>query len=105
LHQDIEDGTVLIDGAPQIVLFAVDAENDFIEVPRITRSGAAVPSLVRVCLPERPAPVAHCFIGEDHAACRHELFDIAVAEAEAKIQPHAVTDDLGREAMAFIRVD
>jgi hypothetical protein len=34
---------VLIDRPPQIVPFAVDAEKDFIEVPRITRSGAAMP--------------------------------------------------------------
>src|SRR5882762_9577644 len=26
----------------------------------------------------------------------HNLFDIALAEAEAKVQPHAVADDLGR---------
>src|SRR5262245_44991956 len=73
-------------------------------VPRITTSGAAVPSLVRLCLPELPAPVAHRFRGEDDAACRHELFDVQVAQPGAAIQPHAVTDKLGREAMAFIRV-
>jgi hypothetical protein len=44
LHEDVEPVAVLIDCPPQIVPFAVDAEKDFIEVPLITRSGAAMPS-------------------------------------------------------------
>jgi len=34
--------------------------------------------------------------------CGYEFFDVAVAEAEAEVQPDAVADDLGREAMTLV---
>jgi hypothetical protein len=33
LHQDVEHGAVLVDRPPQIVLFAADAEEHFIQMP------------------------------------------------------------------------
>jgi hypothetical protein len=39
---------------------------------------------------------------DDHSAGEQQLFDVAVAEAEAIIQPDAVADDLGRKAVVFI---
>jgi len=42
LHQNIEHMAILIDRPPHIVPFAIDAEKDFIEVPLVTRSGAAM---------------------------------------------------------------
>jgi hypothetical protein len=47
-------------------------------------------------------PIAHGFIRQDHAAFGHELFDIAIAETEAEIQPDTVADDLCREPMTLI---
>jgi hypothetical protein len=35
-------------------------------------------------------------------AFSHELFDIPIAQAEAKVEPDAVADNLCREPMAFI---
>src|SRR5258705_4601303 len=37
------------------------------------------------------------FVSHDNPAFGHHLFDISVAQAEAKVQPDAVADDLGRE--------
>jgi hypothetical protein len=40
-----------------------------------------VAPLIRIGLAELPAPTPHRFRGQDDAACGHELFDIAVAQA------------------------
>ncbi len=38
LHEDIEDGAILIDGAPQVVDGAIDREEHLVKMPRITRT-------------------------------------------------------------------
>jgi hypothetical protein len=104
LHEDIEDIPLLVYRPPQIVPLPSYREKHCIEVPRVPRSGPSAPQLIGIRLPKLPAPVTHRFIGQGDAACGHELFDIAVAETEAEIQPDAVTDDLCRKPMALIQV-
>jgi hypothetical protein len=60
--------------------------------------------LIRVRLPELPAPAAHGFIGEDDAAFCHQLLDIPITQAKAKVEPDTMADDLRREPMPLIRV-
>jgi hypothetical protein len=103
LHQDIEAMTVLVDGAPQVVALAMDGEEDLIQVPFVARSGTPLAPLVGVGLPELSAPIPDRFIGQDDATCRHELFDVPVAEAKAKVQPDAMADNLGRKPMALLQ--
>ena len=55
-----------------------------------------MPELVRIHVPERPAPRAHGFVGQR---------DAPVAEAEAAMQPDAVAHNLGREPMTLRGVD
>jgi hypothetical protein len=72
-------------------------------VPLVPGSGTAAQP-IGIGLPEFPAPIPHGFIGQDDATGRHELFDIPIAEAEAKVQPHAMADDLRRESMALVGI-
>jgi hypothetical protein len=60
--------------------------------------------LVGIGLPEFPAPRAHGFIGQADAAFGHQLFHVAVAQAEAEIQLDTVANDLGREPMTLVRM-
>src|SRR5215471_11008350 len=46
--------------------------------------------LMGIGLPERPTPIPHGFVGQDDPTFGHEFFDIPVAQANTKIQPHAV---------------
>jgi hypothetical protein len=39
------------------------------------------------------------FVGDHHAALSQDQRDVAETEAEHVIQPHAMANDLGREAM------
>jgi hypothetical protein len=66
-----------------------------------TCSNAVTRYAMDICLPTRPTPIPHDFIGQDYTALGHQRFDAAVAEAEAKIEPHTVANDLGRKPMRF----
>jgi hypothetical protein len=105
LHQDIEDMAILIDRPPQIVAFTPHAEKHLIQMPFVARSRAPAAQLIGIGLPKFPTPLSHRLIRQDDATLGHELFDIPIAEAETKVQPDAVADDLGREAMTLLPVD
>ena len=51
------------------------------------------------------APLTDRFVANHNAALGHHLFDVAKTQAESKVQPHAVADDLRGEAMPFVRAD
>ena len=104
LHQDIEDVPVLIHGAPEVVPLAIDGEEDFIQMPFVAGSGTPAPELIGIGLPELPAPFADGFIGHDDPTGEQQLFDVAIAEAEAEIEPHRMADDLGREPVVLVRL-
>jgi hypothetical protein len=50
------------------------------------------------CVP----PIAHRFVRHDDPACSHHLLDIPVAQAEAAVEPDAMTEDLRRKAVTFV---
>jgi hypothetical protein len=101
LHENIQDIAVLIHGPPQVGPFATDAQKDLVQVPLITGSRAPPTELMGMGLPECPAPIPHRFIGQDHPALGHELFDVPIAEAKAIVEPHTMTDDLCREPVTL----
>ena len=72
-------------------------------MPLIARSRRLATQAVGVSLAELEAPFSDSLIGEGDAAHRYHFFDIAKAERKAKIQPHAMADNLGREAMTMIK--
>ena len=89
LHQNIEDMSVLIHRPPEIMALALNGEKDLIQVPLVARPGTPAPELIGIWLPELAAPLPDGFIRDDHPTGEQEFFDIAVAEAEAEIQPYA----------------
>ena len=80
-------------------------EKHFIAAPLATRSRAATAHLIRIRLPKLPAPVIRSFLGQSDAAYGHELFDIARAEAEARMQLDTVADDLRRNRWRLYGLD
>ncbi len=57
LDQDIEHDPVLIDGAPKVVLLAVDGDDHLVEVPRVARLGPPTAQTVGIVLAELPRPL------------------------------------------------
>jgi hypothetical protein len=104
LPQDIGHVAVLISRPPQIGAFAVDGEEGIVEMSCVARPGTSAAQRIRIRVLEFLAPIAHRLVRQQDTASGHELFDVPVAEAEAEIQPHAVTDDRHREPMALVGI-
>jgi hypothetical protein len=104
LDQDVEDIPFLVNGAPEIVTLAMDREKDLIKMPLIAGSSTTAPELMRILLAELPAPLADGLIGYGNPTGQEQLFDIPIAEAEPKVEPHAMANDLNRKAVMFISV-
>jgi hypothetical protein len=104
LDQDIKDMAVLIHGPPEIVAGAPDRQKDLIQVPLIPKLEPSVAQLIGIHLAKLPAPFPDRFISDDDATGEEELFDVTVAETKAEIEPDAMADDLGREAVVLVTV-
>jgi hypothetical protein len=72
------------------------------KMPRLPGFGTAATELIRLRLRKLQAPIAHSFVGQDHAVCDHALFDVGVTQAGAGIEPDTVSDDRRREPMALV---
>ena len=95
---------VLIHRAPEIMAFAADGEKDLIKMPLIARLGPSALQLVGTGLSKLSTPIPHRFIGQGQTALGHQLFDVAVAEAESEVEPNTVANNLCGKPMAPIRV-
>jgi hypothetical protein len=101
LHQDVEDVAVLIDRPPEVMPLSTHRAKHLVEVPRVTRSGAPATPLICVRLAKFATPLADRFVRHTDAAGTQQFFDIPVAEAKPVVQSHAMTDDLGWEAVSL----
>src|SRR4030095_15099167 len=97
LHQDIEHSPVLIHRPPEIVPFAVDRQEDLIQMPLVTGSGTPAAKLIRILLPKLAAPLADGFVHHTDRMRKEQLFHIPVAKAEPVVEPDAMTDHLDRK--------
>ena len=102
LHEDVQDVTVLIDRAPQILSATLDRDEHLVEMPGVSHPTAAAPQPPRVDRTEPLAPLPNRLLGDRHASLREEIFDIAEAEAEPMVEPDRVADDVGRESISVI---
>jgi hypothetical protein len=102
LHQDIEDMAVLVDRPPEIVPLTTNREKDLIQMPLIISLGTPATQLIGIRLPELLAPLPNHFVRHHDPAGAQKLFDITVAEAEAKVQPDTMADDFGWKPMMFV---
>src|SRR5882672_8594429 len=103
LDQDLEDLALVVDGTPQIHVLARDPDDHFVEMPTIARSRTAPSQAPSDRRSEFEHPTANALVGEVKAALGKQLFDIAIAQGEAKVQPHGVLDDDRRKTMPAIR--
>jgi hypothetical protein len=57
---------------------------------------------IGIILPELPAPLADGLVGDFDAALEQQFLDVAVAEAEAVIEPDPMADDFARIAVILV---
>jgi hypothetical protein len=104
LDQNFEGVTILIHCPPQVLTAPLDGQKHFVQVPLVPRPGRPATQCIGVRLPKLATPIAHRFICEDDAALGHQLFDVAIAQTKAELQPDRIADDLSREPMTLVGV-
>jgi hypothetical protein len=102
LNEDVEHNAILIDGAPEIVLHALDPNKDFVHVPLVAGPWPATAQAVGETRAELLAPASHRLVGDDDTTFRQDQLDIPQAEAEHVVQPHGMADDLSGEPMTVV---
>ena len=102
LHENINGVAILIDRAPQILLFPVNGDKDFIKVPGITQATLSLFEFSRIVRSKLPAPLANGFVGDGDASFRQSLFDFTETQAEAMREPDGMTDNFGGEPVALV---
>ncbi len=102
LHTDVEHDALLVNRSPEIVLFAVDLQEAFIQVPLVSKLRTSAPKFVGILLTELPRPPSHGFIAEHNAASRYPFLDISEAQREPEVEPHSMRDDVRRIPMPFV---
>jgi hypothetical protein len=103
LDQDVDYVAVLIHGAPQILLLAVDPNEDLVQVPVVSEPSLAslqFPSILRT---ELLAPAPDGLIRHDDSPLGEKILHISEAQTEAMVRPDRIADDLGRETIAGVK--
>jgi len=73
-------------------------------VPLVTGPRPSTTQLIGISLTKLATPLADGLIGYAHTTFQEEFFHITKTQAEAKVQPHGVTDDLNEKAVVLISV-
>lgn len=89
---------VLIDRPPEILLFPLDGDDRFIEMPGVAQLALSLFQSSRIGRAKFQAPPPDRFVGHDDAPFSQELFDFTKAEAKAMVEPHRVADLFGCHA-------
>ena len=76
LHQDVEYVAILIHGAPEILSFATNGEEDLIHVPDVSAARTATTQFIGIGLAEFQAPLTYRFIRHDDPALRDAGADV-----------------------------
>ena len=102
LHQDVQNDSVLANGSPQPVTFAMDLQRSFVLMPLIAGSHSSSTQRARKRGSELGAPLADRLVADDDVALGEEILNIAKAEVEAKVEPDGVGDHVRREAVTTV---
>src|ERR1700730_13112439 len=68
LQQNINDITILIHGTPEILLPAVDSDEEFVQIPGVTEAALFLLKTSDIVGSEFPAPLADGFVRNNYSA-------------------------------------
>ena len=102
LHQDINGIAILIDGPPQILVFPLDGDKHFVEVPRVAEPSLSLFEFSRIGRSKLLTPLANRFICDGDPTFGEEFFDFTKAEAEPMVEPHGMTDNFRGKPVTLV---
>ena len=83
MDEEVDQVTVLIHGAPEILALTVDRDEDFVQEPRIAESTLSAFQPPGVLGAELLAPLPNGFVRHDDASFGQQILDIPEARAGA----------------------
>ena len=104
LEKNVNDIAILVNGAPQLMLFTSDLDEDLIDNECVSIARVLAAQALGNLRPKRDAPEADRFTADGNTPFGEEVFDISVAQTESMVQPIGVTDDLGRKPVSVVNV-
>ena len=102
LDEDIDDISVLVNSAPEILPLTVDRQEEFVQVPSVAQATFSALELSGVLRTKLPRPLSDGLVGHDDAPLGEEIFDIPEAQTESIVEPDRMADDLGREPVSVV---
>src|SRR5208282_3100039 len=102
LDQHIEDFALSVDRPPKVDHPTVDFQIDLVQMPSRMRLQATLSQVGRDQRSEKVHPTPNRLIGHRHSAFRQQIFDVAQAEGEPKIEPYSLVNDLRRETISAV---
>jgi hypothetical protein len=100
LHQQIENLAFIVDGSPKPKLPTRNHHGHLVEMPSRGRLWASTAQFSGEKRPELQNPSPHRFVGDIQPTLSEQIFDVALAEREAVIEPDGVLDDRRRKLVA-----
>jgi hypothetical protein len=97
LNQDVDHVAVLIHGTPEILLLAVDSNEDLVQVPHIAEATLTPLQFSGIVGTEFLTPQPNRLIRDEDSSFGQKILDISEAQTETMVKPHAIADDLGRK--------
>jgi hypothetical protein len=94
LDENIQHLAPLIHRTPQTVILLLDRDEHLIQVSLITGTWTPASQLIGLLLAELPTPLADRFVRHDDPPRTQELCHVAMAQAEAQVEPDLVVDNL-----------
>ncbi len=92
-----------VDGAPEVVLDAIDLDEHLVQVPAIAGPWRLAAEPVGEGLRELSTPAPDRFVGHLDAALGQERLNVSEAERKRVVQPDRKRDQRGRIRMAVVR--
>ena len=102
LYEDVDHVAVLIHGTPEILLLAVDSNEDFVQVSNIAEAALTPLQFSGIVRTELLTPESNRFIRDDDSAFGQKILNISEAQAETMVNPDGIADDSWWETMTVI---
>ena len=90
LHENVEDISVLVNCAPQILALTLDRHKELVQVPGVAQATFSSLELSSVRCTKLPRPLSDGLVGDDDPALCKEVFDISEAQTESVVEPDGV---------------
>jgi hypothetical protein len=94
----------LIHCSPQVILLAVDFDEDFIDVDCVTAASGLSLQSSGVQSRKLDAPETDRFRSDDNVSLAKKIFNIAVTWTKSVLEPDRLRDDIRWESVAFISI-